>query len=153
MDILEPLQLGEGWNEEGVHVELVLDHESVEAPESVLITREEHEQQRRHLGHALAVADLYMLENVIRSVEGKYKYHLSIVNAVRHQDIKELLLLDVISFPEHLVVSVGSVHVEINLPHLLTVRAAPLSETIVRKLQTLTRSIPYFFLLHLLVYS
>ena len=64
MDILKPLQFGKGWNEEGVHVELVLDHEPVEAPEGVLFTWEEHEEQRRDLGHALAVAHLMMLENV-----------------------------------------------------------------------------------------
>ena len=59
MNILEPLKFRKGWNEKGVHVELVLDHQPVEAPECVLIAREKHEEQRRDLGHALAVAYLY----------------------------------------------------------------------------------------------
>ena len=58
MDILKPLEFWEGGNEEGVHVEPVFHHESVEAPEGVLVTGEEHEQQSSHLGHSLAVAHL-----------------------------------------------------------------------------------------------
>ena len=58
MNILEPLEFWKGWNEKGVHVELVLDHEPVEAPERVLVAREKHEEQRSDLGHALAIAYL-----------------------------------------------------------------------------------------------
>ena len=52
MNILKPLKFRKGWNEKGVHVELVLDHEPVEAPERVLIAREEHEEQRQLPGHS-----------------------------------------------------------------------------------------------------
>ena len=108
MNLLEPLQFREGGDEGGVHVVPRVGHELVQGPEGVLLRGEVHQEEGRHLGHALAVA------------------HLRVEHAVGGQDMEELLLLGVVSLPEHDVVSVCSVHIKINLPYLLAIQSPEL---------------------------
>ena len=97
-----------------MHVVVLIGHQLVQGPEGVLLRGEVHQEEGRHLGHALAVA------------------HLRVEHAVGGQDMEELLLLGVVSLPEHDVVSVGSVHIQIDLSDLLAVLPAQLpgSQTI-----------------------
>ena len=106
MNLLEPLQFREGWDEGGVHVVPRVGHELVQGPEGVLLRGEVHQEEGGHLGHALAVA------------------HLRVVHAVGRQHMEELLLLGVVSLPKHDVVPVGSVHIQVNLTDLLAVQPA-----------------------------
>ena len=110
MNLLEPLQFREGGDEGGVHVVPRVGHELVQGPEGVLLRGEVHQQEGRHLGHALAVADL------------------RVVHAVGCQHVEEVLLLGVVSLPEHDVVPVGSVDIKVNLTDLLTVQSAQLPD-------------------------
>ena len=108
MKLLKSLEFWEGRNEGGVHVVGGVRHELVEGPEDLLLLREVHEQEGRHLGHPLAVADL------------------RVVHAVGCQHVEEVLLLGVVSLPEHDVVPVSSVDVKVNLTDLLAVEPAQL---------------------------
>ena len=67
------------------------------------------------------------MTDVTRDTYDTHDTHLSVVDAVSHQDMEEVPLLDVVPLPEHLVVPVGPVHVQVHLPHLLAVRAPSLS--------------------------
>ena len=106
MELLESLQFWKGRYEGGMHVVGLIGHQLVQRPEGVLLRGEVHQQEGGHLGHALAVA------------------HLGVVHAVGYQDMEELLLLGVVSLPEHDVVPVGSVHIQVNLTDLLAVQPA-----------------------------
>ena len=89
-----------------MHVVGLVSHQLVQGPEGVLLRGEVHQEEGGHLGHALAVA------------------HLRVVHAVGRQHMEELLLLGVVSLPEHDVVPVGSVHIQVNLTDLLAVQPA-----------------------------
>ena len=91
-----------------MHVVGGVRHELVEGPEDLLLLREVHEQEGRYLGHPLTVADL------------------RVVHAVGCQHVEEVLLLGVVSLPEHDVVPVSSVDVKVNLTDLLAVEPAQL---------------------------
>ena len=131
MKLLESLQFWEGGDEGSMHVVVLIGHQLVQGPEGVLLRGEVHQEEGRHLGHALAVA------------------HLRVVHAVGGEHMEELLLLGVVSLPEHDVVPVGSVHVEINLSDLFTVQPSqvPAQQTI-----NIVGTIFTELLLHLLVF-
>ena len=57
-----------------MHVVVLVRHQLVEGPERVLLRGEVHQEEGRHLGHALAVA------------------HLRVEHAVGGQDVEEVLL-------------------------------------------------------------
>ena len=88
MMILKPKQLWKAVNKEAVHVVLWCGHELTEGPEGVLFRVEVHQEQRRDLGHALAVA------------------HLRVEHAVGRQHVEQVLLAGVVSLPKHLVVTI-----------------------------------------------
>ena len=114
MKLLESLQFWKGGDEGSMHVVVLIGHQLVQGPEGVLLRGEVHQEEGRHLGHALAVA------------------HLRVVHAVGGEHMEELLLLGVVSLPEHDVVPVGSVHVKINLSDLFTIQPSqvPAQQTI-----------------------
>ena len=86
--------------EKSVHVVLPVDHELRERPERLLLLVQVHEEQRRYLRHALAVADL------------------AVVHAVGGQDVEQVLLAVVVPLAEHRVVAVGAVHVQVDLTNV-----------------------------------
>ena len=96
MMILKPKQLWKAVNKEAVHVVLWCGHELTEGPEGVLFRVEVHQEQRRDLGHALAVA------------------HLRVEHAVGRQHVEQVLLAGVVSLPKHLVVTIRPLQVNNN---------------------------------------
>ena len=59
-----------------------------------------HQKQRRYLRHSLAIPDF------------------SVVHGIRSEYVKQGLLLKTISFPEHDVVSIRSIHIQVDLPDI-----------------------------------
>ena len=53
--------------------------------------------------------------------------NLCVINTVGSEHMKEISLLDVVSFPEHDMISVGPVHIQVNLSHFLAVLSTQVS--------------------------